>query len=233
MAQKVIEGLTSGEMADLAEFEALRHEIGDRLKISYTIITLDLAAVGSGLAIVDTTSHVLAGLALISTLLWLLWADNSAMIQRLGAYVAIRLAPRLREVGRPALEWESFMRELLAGGTQASMALFGDDTHVAMPTIRRKVSTDWYITTILGAAPPVLLGFYLAANLDENGLTWVVVGTMAILAVALWVYALFHFVAATRVMRAYGNAVVAMEQSRIAQHNQATGTGGDHEEPQL
>lgn len=213
MGQKVLEGPTLSEIADLIEYETLRHEIDSRVKISYTVITLDLAAVGSGLTIVEQTSHILAGLAIATSVLWLLWTDNEAMMHRLGAYIAIRLAPRLREVGRPALEWESFMRRLRAGGTQASAAL--GRPRKALPGPRHRVPTDWYLTTILGAAPPILLGFYISSSIREGGLTWLAVGVLTVLASALWVYASIHFVSVTRMIRAYGDAVMAIEREAV------------------
>lgn len=75
---------------------------------------------------------------------------------------------------------------------------------------------DWYLTMILGTAPPILLVFYLAANLREGGLTWLIVVVMITLAAPLWAYAAVHFLSVTQMIRAYGDAVTAMERNGAA-----------------
>jgi len=68
----------NGLPAEIAEFEGLRQEIGIRITISYTLVALELAALGTGLSLAGKTTQVLGGLAAISSLLWLYWIDNSA-----------------------------------------------------------------------------------------------------------------------------------------------------------
>ncbi|HEV7830414.1 MAG TPA: hypothetical protein VGP04_16530 [Pseudonocardiaceae bacterium] len=68
---------------DAAELQALRQEITSHFTLSATLIALELAAFGSSLSFVDKSTHVLAGLAVISSFLWLLWIDHSTQILKM------------------------------------------------------------------------------------------------------------------------------------------------------
>jgi hypothetical protein len=94
---------------DAAELQALRQAITSHFTLSATLIALELAAFGSSLSFVDKSTHVLAGLAVISSFLWLLWIDHSTQILKIAAYIAIELAPRMRQhLGRPFSVGRSF-----------------------------------------------------------------------------------------------------------------------------
>jgi hypothetical protein len=111
---------------DAAELQALRQEITSHFTLSATLIALELAAFGSSLSFVDKSTHVLAGLAVISSFLWLLWIDHSTQILKIAAYIAIELAPRMRQhLGRPVLGWEVFLRCINSGGERSATALYG------------------------------------------------------------------------------------------------------------
>lgn len=179
---------------ELREYETLRQEINNRTTISYTLVALDLAALGGGLSVVDKSRAILVGLAIISTLLWLYWTDHAAQVQRIAAYIAIYLAPKISaEVGRPVLQWEIFLRRLSAGGESAHEALFGLDTSIPKSEFRPIVSSDWYTTLLFGGSPPVLLILYIVANVNASALTTIEVSFAAAAGAALWIYALIHY----------------------------------------
>ena len=149
---------------DIAEFGALRDEINNRTNLAYTLIGLQLATLGAGLAVIDKVPEVVIGLAAASSFLWLSWLDHVGQIYKIAAYVSLRLSPRLRRQFDGVLGWELFLRELDAGGSQATQALFPgrDDPGLKLaPT----VSVNWYTGLLFGASPPLLLGGYLASRL--------------------------------------------------------------------
>jgi hypothetical protein len=93
----------------VAELQALRQEISSHFTLSAALVALELAAFGSSLSLVDKSTHVLAALAGISSFLWPLWIDHSTQILKIVAYIAIDLAPRMRQhLGRPVLGGKPF-----------------------------------------------------------------------------------------------------------------------------
>jgi hypothetical protein len=94
-----------------AEAQSLRQEVSAHVTILKAIIALELAALGSGLAVTGKQAVVLAVLAAISSFLWLLWTDRSLSILKIAAYLGIELAPWLTELVKyPVLGWEQFLR---------------------------------------------------------------------------------------------------------------------------
>jgi len=196
--------------ADLREYETLRQEINNRTTISYTLVALDLAALGAGLSVVDKSKAILAALAAISSLLWLYWIDHSGQVQRIAAYIAISLAPRVSAAeGRPVLQWEVFLRQLTAGGKSAHEALSGPRKPVPESSFRPIVSSDWYTTLLFGGSPPLLLTLYIAANIKAGGLTAAEVGITAAAGTALWVYALISYRRLKRAVPVIAEAILA------------------------
>lgn len=179
---------------EIAEFESLRQEINTRLTVSYTLLALDLAALGAGLSVAEKNSHVLGGLAVLAGVMWLFWAQNSSMIQSLGVYIALDLGPRMSSaVGRPVLGWEVFLRRLLVGGASASELLFGDDSYANSRGLRWVAGSDWYTTVLFGGSSPVLLAAYIWINRHASAEAWVLVGLIGSLGVAVWLYGAISF----------------------------------------
>ena len=203
-------GVVENGSADLREYETLRQEINNRTTISYTLVALDLAALGGGLSVVDKSKAVLAALAAISSLLWLYWVDHAAQVQRIATYIAIGLAPRLSAAeGHPVLQWEVFLRKLSAGGKSAHAVLFGQDKSIPESGFRPIVSSDWYTTLLFGGSPPLLLGLYIAANAKASVLTAVEVGVATGVVAALWLYALTSYRRLKRAVPILAAAIIA------------------------
>lgn len=180
--------------AHLREYETLRQEINNRTTIAYTLVALDLAALGGGLSIVNKSKAILVALAAISSVLWLYWIDHGAQVRRIAAYIAIDLAPKISaDAGEPALQWEVFLRRLTAGGTSAREALFGSAQLFAERDFRPIVSSDWYTTLLFGGSPPLLLSLYIAANIKANLPTAIEVGIATTATMWLWIYALISY----------------------------------------
>ena len=203
---------------ELREYETLRQEINNRTTISYTLVALDLAALGGGLSVVDKSKAILAALAGISALLWLYWTDHAAQVQRIAAYIAIYLAPKISAAeGRAVLQWEIFLRRLTAGGESAHGALFGPDASTSKSEFRPIVSSDWYTTLLFGGSPPLLLALYIASyiasNTNTNVLTVTEVGFATAAVAALWIYALISYYRLKRAVPVIASAILAANGS--------------------
>lgn len=189
-----------------AEFQALRQEIVERIKISYSILALGLAAFGTGLSLAGRASYILAALGALSSVLWLYWTDNSLSIHRIAAYVAIRLAPA---AGPPALGWEAYFRRLTAGGDVAADVLYDGAPPEGARRVHAARSADWYTTLLFGGATPILVAIYVADNVRHGGSTpagtWI---AASLGAVALWGYAVLKFAAFIGETRAYRDAIL-------------------------
>lgn len=208
---------------DIAEFEALRTEINTRFTMLFTMITLDLAALGGGLTIVDKNTYVLAGLAAISGVLWLYWTDNSLAVHRIACYIAIVLAPRISSTeGRSSLGWEVYLRKLCQGGPAATRVLFPGGNQPYGPARMESHATDWYATVLFGGSTPLLLVLYLYAALHSgrpSGPTvWLVATTIA----GLWCVAVTRFVHFTRALHLMNMAILLSEHPSADPTRQAT-----------
>ncbi|MFC4907415.1 hypothetical protein [Actinomadura gamaensis] len=182
------------EAIKLGEFQALRQEITNRLTISYTILGLGLAAFGTGFSVANRSSHVLAALSGVSALLWLYWTDNSLSIHRIAAYIAVVLAPSLNARDADVLTWESFFRNVCAGGDRADLALFRNSQVTRTRRIRPAQSADWYATVLFGGATPVLLSLYIGANVHHGAPPGPTVWMAAVVCAAIWAFAVKEFV---------------------------------------
>lgn len=94
----------------VAEFNALRKEIGDRSSAQNTLVNLNLTAVAAVVGLVATHragDSLLLLTTVISSALGLLFADHARTIRNLGRYIKDDLRPALRKaLGRDALAWE-------------------------------------------------------------------------------------------------------------------------------
>lgn len=145
----------AGFEVDLAEFGQLRDEINNRTQIAFTLIVAELTGLGAGLSVIDKVPDVLLGLAAVSGFLWLLWLDMAGQVHKIAAYLALHLAPRLRDASPGALGWEAFYREVDAGGARAAKALGGDFRLEPLRHMGR------YLTLLFLITPVVLLGIYV------------------------------------------------------------------------
>lgn len=200
--------------ADLAEFDALRQEINSRLNVSYTLLALDLTALGAGLSVVDHISHILGGLAVASSPLWLFWTDNSAMIQCLGAYIALDLAPRLsQQEGQSVLRWESFWRRLAGSGREASLVIQDPTFEPSSRTIRTSARSDWYTALLFGGTPPVLTSLYVMVSPHDGAGDWLGIALMSTATIVVWAYGVVCFRRFIHLVRAFNAAISALSDS--------------------
>ncbi len=97
----------------LAEFKALRDEIGSRASSSHTLININAAASGViGGLVVGNPGRVelLLLLPVLSPVLGLLWLDHAHNIRNIGDYINTTLRPQIAGAigpgGEAALGWE-------------------------------------------------------------------------------------------------------------------------------
>lgn len=157
---------------DLAEFEELRTEINNRTTISNQIIAVQIAAIGSGIIILDKSADVLLGLAAISTLLWLFWIDHTCQIYKIAAYIELEMAPRLRTSKPDLLGWERFLRKIDAG-----WEVSGIEGGTGKILTTQWVST--YTAALLGWGAVLLLGIYCLLKFPLLWFPWYPEGPVA------------------------------------------------------
>jgi hypothetical protein len=181
---------------DLAEFQKLRDEIMARTQLVNTLVGVELAALGAGISSFTTVPDVLIGLAAVSSFLWLLWLDHAEQVQKIAAYIALRLRPRLAVGTDQVLRWETYMRQL--------------DREPRMPHTQ---AVSNYIAGLFAGGPVVLLTIYglVVSDRFEDGSFSQVARFVGLgIAVLLWLvtlrqYRVFRGVVAT-IERAIGEA---------------------------
>jgi hypothetical protein len=173
---------------DLAEFQKLRDEIMARTQLVNTLVGVELAALGAGISSFTSIPDVLIGLAAVSSFLWLLWLDHAEQVQKIAAYIALRLRPRLTVGSDQVLRWETYMRQL--------------DREAKMPHTQ---AVSNYIAGLFAGGPLVLLTIYglVVSDRFEDGSFPQVARFVGLgVAVLLWVvtlrqYRVFRGVVAT------------------------------------
>src|SRR5262249_14367241 len=146
----------SGEQdIDLLEYERLRCEIDSRTQLAFGLVTLNITALGLGFSVIATFPDVVFGLAIISCILWMLYIDHSAQVQKIAAYIGLKLAPRLRATNSESLGWEAFMRTLDAGGEATREAL--GLPRGAQVSVYRSAAIRQAMNTLFGGAAPLLI----------------------------------------------------------------------------
>jgi hypothetical protein len=181
---------------DLAEFQKLRDEIMARTQLVNTLVGVELAALGAGISSFTTVPDALIGLAAVSSFLWLLWLDHAEQVQKIAAYIALRLRPRLAVGTDQVLRWETYMRQL--------------DREPRMPHTQ---AVSNYIAGLFAGGPVVLLTIYglVVSDRFEDGSFSQVARFVGLgIAVLLWLvtlrqYRVFRGVVAT-IERAIGEA---------------------------
>jgi hypothetical protein len=181
---------------DLAEFQKLRDEIMARTQLVNTLVGVELAALGAGISSFTAVPDVLIGLAAVSSFLWLLWLDHAEQVQKIAAYIALRLRPRLAVGTDQVLRWETYMRRL--------------DREPRMPHTQ---AVSNYIAGLFAGGPVVLLTIYgLVVNdrFEDGSFPQVARFVGLGIAVLLWLvtlrqYRVFRGVVAT-IERAIGEA---------------------------
>jgi hypothetical protein len=106
----------------IAEYEQLRAEINSRSRIQVNLVLAGLTALAAGASILDTSYDVLAVVAAIISILSFLWSDHDKQINTLGAYIALRLEPQMKDASG-SFSWEPFFRDMDEGGPHAANQL--------------------------------------------------------------------------------------------------------------
>jgi hypothetical protein len=179
---------------DLAEFQKLRDEIMARTQLVNTLVGVELAALGAGISAFTTVPDVLIGLAAVSSFLWLLWLDHAEQVQKIAAYIALRLRPRLTVGSDQVLRWETYMRQL--------------DREPGMPHTQ---AVSNYIAGLFAGGPLVLLTIYglvVSDRFEDGSFSQVARFVGLAIAVLLWVVTLRQYRVFRRVVATIERAIV-------------------------
>lgn len=197
---------------DLLEFERLRCEIDSRTQLAFGLVTLNITAIGAGFSLLAAFPDVVFGLSIVSCILWMLYVDHSAQVQKIAAYIGLRLAPRLRATAQDVLGWETFLRDLDGTEDSARRALGLDKNQrirvYRSPAIHRTMSV------LFGGAAPLLVSLGVAKSAaahDLNSLRMVAVVGSAL----VWLYAVRFYFLERRTWRTI-NAAFTLQAQRIA-----------------
>jgi hypothetical protein len=190
---------------DLAEFERLRQESDSRALINSGLLAVELTALGGGLAAFNRFPDVVYALAVVSSFLWLQWLDNAGHCYKIGAYIALRLAPRLRRSAPGALAWEEFLREVHRGDAWRALGL------TAAPKWRfpsRWPTVSDYAAIVFGGTPLALLSIGLVKIVSEPcSANRIIRVAASVAALAGWGIAFGHFRQFKRLNRMIDNAI--------------------------
>ena len=187
---------------DLAEFQKLRDEIMARTQLVHTLVGVELAALGAGISSFTSVPDVLIGLAAVSSFLWLLWLDHAEQVQKIAAYIALRLRPRLTVGSDQVLRWETYMRQL--------------DREPRMPHTQ---AVSNYIAGLFAGGPLVLLTIYglVVSDRFEDGSFPQVARFVGLgVAVLLWVVTLRQY-------RVFRGVVATIERAIVEARKDAAG----------
>jgi hypothetical protein len=191
----------------IAEYEALRQEVGNRQTLSYAIIAVDLAAFGSGVTAAGGHPEVMIGLAVVSTLLWMFWQAQTMQIDRIAAYVALRLRPALvRHYGYDVLGWEGYVRRLTWSRETAVHALY-DGRRNDKGTYISRSRDGIYISLLLGGGTPLFLGFVSATEFQATSKA-IAFEVASALGLVLWAYALVSAISVMRADKAIARQII-------------------------
>jgi len=145
---------TAGYEFDSTEVQCLREEITTRITLMHAVIALELAVLGTGLAVIAKPTYVMAALAAASSFLWLLWMDRSLYTYKVAAYLSVELAPRLSQLARrPVLGWETFLRRIEAGGQKSSRALYPGAVERSQRLWHSGRYAEWYVPLVFAVTP--------------------------------------------------------------------------------
>lgn len=187
---------------DLAEFQKLRDEIMARTQLVNTLVGVELAALGAGISAFTSVPDVLIGLAAVSSFLWLLWLDHAEQVQKIAAYIALRLRPRLAVGDEQVLRWETYLRQL--------------DGEPRMPHTQ---AVSNYIAGLFAGGPLVLLVIYglVVSDRFEDGSFAQIARFVGLgIAVVLWLVTLRQY-------RVFRGVVATIERAIATARKDAVG----------
>jgi hypothetical protein len=100
----------------LAEYAAMRSEIGTFQSLQGVFLNMSLVLVGACIAVAantalsQETAAYASWAAIPFEILALLYADASARLMRAARYIHLKLRPELEKLAGPCLEWEYYLR---------------------------------------------------------------------------------------------------------------------------
>lgn len=101
----------------LAEYQALRTELMTHFAFANALVGLQVAAIGVSATVLDAGSVLIAGFALLTTVIWVSYLDHIASIYRIALYIGTILRDQIEgSVGQPVMQWESWFRRLRSVG---------------------------------------------------------------------------------------------------------------------
>jgi hypothetical protein len=195
----------------LSEYDSLRSEINNRTTLAYTLISLELAAVGAGLSVITKLPDVLLGLAAVSCFLWLFWVDHAGAVYKLASYIALELAPKLSAVaGESVLGWEHFLRRINKDRDTARVTLYGRGATDQPAYIQSTTAADRYTMLLFGGSSPIFIVGYLVTILGrEHHRSTLVIWLSAAAVMLLWLFALWRFLGFRRMVENLGTAILS------------------------
>ncbi|MFD7976320.1 hypothetical protein [Streptomyces sp. NPDC059071] len=213
------------EEIDITEFQNLRAEINNRTNLAYALITLQLAALGTGLSLMTRLPDVLLGLAAASSFLWLFWVDHAGQVYKIASYIALELSPQLTAgVSRPVLRWEHFLRRIDAGGGTTVRALYGASAPQGRVYVQSSTAADMYSMLLFGCTPVLMICGYVVVMLVGRERPVVLVVVPAVAATGLWVYTVTRFRGFRKMVSTIGTAIRASDPNAGTVTSAATGS---------
>lgn len=198
---------------DLAEFQKLRDEITARMQHVNAIVGIELTALGVGISAFTKIPDVLLGLAAVCSFLWLLWLDYAEQVQKIAAYIAIRLRPRLRAGDVDVLNWETYMRQL---DSDPATALYGASDPARRLRMPHTQAIGNYIAGLFAGGPIILLSIYgvLVSMRFEDGSLGQVGRFVGIgIAATLWLLTVRQYIIFRRLISTMEDAIAASDRS--------------------
>lgn len=211
------------EEIDVTEFQNLRQEINNRTNLAYALITLQLAALGTGLSVMTKVPDVLLGLAAASSFLWLFWVDHAGQVYKIASYIALELSPQLSaNVHRPVLRWEHFLLKIDAGDKATKeQALYGTSTPQGTVYVQNSTAADTYAMLLFGCSPPLMICGYVVTMLIGGHRAVALVVVPATIAMVLWGYTARRFHGFRKTVETIRSAIRASDSSS---HTSSGGT---------
>lgn len=198
---------------ELVEYGNLRQEINNRTTLAYALITLQLVTLGTGLSVAAKFPDIVAGLAAVSSFLWLFWVDHAGQVYKIAAYIAVELAPRLTEAaGRSVMGWEYFLRRLDGPENGAREALHMSAAGLGRVRIPASSTADKYAMLLFGCSPPVLLAGYAIEILRDHQRPILLVIAIMTAVTAVWLFSVWRFISFRRMVVSVHDAIIHRNQ---------------------
>jgi hypothetical protein len=196
----------------IAEAQSLRGEITARITLMNAVIALELATLGTGLAVIGKPTYLLAALGAASSFLWLQWLEHSTYTYKIAAYLAVELAPALsRLTGHPVLGWEEFLRRIEGNGEESRRALYPGPGVRGRRLVYSGRHGEWYTSLLFAITPPLLQVLYVVDTRDS--LVRVLPACLA--AGLMWVYTLVRYVLHMRDIKVINQAIGLSRTSQM------------------